>query len=203
MKYLRPASALLLLFLIGTGVVFPLFITFVANFAFPYQAHGSLLKLDGKIVGSELIGQNFTDPKYFHPRPSANNYDAENSGGTNLGPTNPQLLVGAKDFDGIQQLAALYRKENGLSADTIIPADAVTRSGSGLDPNISVRNALLQAKRVAATRGLPLSAVTSLIGRSTVQKFLGIYGGKYVNVLDLNLAIDKLDGHEGSKTQEH
>ncbi len=191
MKYLRPSIVLFLLFIVGTGVIFPVCITLIANFAFPRQAQGSLVSVNGKVVGSELIGQKFTDPKDFHPRPSANDYDAENSGGTNLGPTNSQLLTGAKGFDGVKQLAIAYRKENGLGPDVVIPSDAVTRSGSGLDPDISVENALLQAPRIAKARGVSVSQVQALVQSMIQPKFVGIFGAPCVNVLELNIALDK------------
>lgn len=192
MKYLRPALVLTLFFVLFTGLVFPLVITGVAQAAMPHQANGSMVKVNGQVVGSDLIGQNFTAPKYFHPRPSAagNGYDANNSGGTNLGPTNPKLLEGADGFDGIKQLAVAYRAENGLATNMVLPADAVTRSASGLDPHISPENARLQVDRVARARGLDPQLVSALVAKHTETPFLGIFGDSRVNVLAVNRDLD-------------
>lgn len=199
MKYLRPAIVLTLFFVVVTGFVFPLVVTGIAQAAFPKQANGSLIRAsDGTVVGSELIGQSFAKPEYFHPRPSAagNGYDGANSSGTNLGPTSDKLINGvhdpknpSNDFDGVKDLAAAYRKENGLSPDTVVPVDAVTRSASGLDPHIGVRNAELQAPRVAKARGLSLDEVRQRIRECTDPAFAGIFGEPAVNVLKLNLAL--------------
>jgi K+-transporting ATPase ATPase C chain len=137
-------------------------------------------------VGSNLLAQGFTDPKYFHPRPSAagQGYDATTSGGSNLGPTSKKLV------DGVRRRVTNYRLENGLPADTIVPADAVTTSASGLDPHISVKNALLQAERVASTRGLSVEVVMKKIDAHTEGRTLGILGEPRVNVLMLNLDLD-------------
>jgi K+-transporting ATPase ATPase C chain len=155
---------------------------------FPRQASGSLVKVGGKVVGSSLLGQNFTDPKYFWPRPSAagtNGYDGLASGGTNLGPSNPKLL------DSVQQRVADYRAANDLAAETPVPVDAVTSSGSGLDPDISVANARLQARRVAAARGLAVDDVLGLVAVHTRTRPWGVLGEDTVNVLDLNVALDR------------
>ncbi|HEY7137050.1 MAG TPA: K(+)-transporting ATPase subunit C [Acidimicrobiia bacterium] len=177
-----------------TGLVYPLVMTGVAQVAFHDRADGSLVKRNGKIVGSSLIGQNFTDakgnplPQYFQPRPSAagDGYDAMASGGSNLGPSNQKLL------EAVAKRAADYRQLNGLAADAKVPADAVTASASGLDPDISVANARLQAPRVATARNLPVATVQKLIGEHTDARQLGVLGEKTVNVLDLNLALDRL-----------
>src|SRR5207244_257564 len=174
----------------------------VAQVAFHHQANGSLIEQGGKIVGSELIGQPFTKPRYFHPRPSAagSGYDATASSGTNLGPTSDKLINGihkklpnGKDdpgnFDGIKDLAAAYRQENGLPANAAVPVDAVTRSSSGLDPHISPANAALQAPRVAKARNMPADAVMQLVRQHTEGRTLGILGEPRVNVLMLNLAL--------------
>lgn len=203
MKLIRPALFLVLAFVIVTGFVFPAVIWAIGQAAFPNQANGSLIKdAKGSVVGSELIGQNFAKPEYFHPRPSAagSGYDANNSGGTNLGPTSDKLINGipddpkTKDTDetylGIKQLAEQYRKENNLAPDAILPSDAVTRSGSGLDPHISPENAMLQANRVAQARGMEVDAVKKLIEDNTEGRFAGIYGDPRVNVLKLNLSLD-------------
>jgi K+-transporting ATPase ATPase C chain len=177
-----------------TGLVYPLVLTGVAQVAFHDRANGSLVKRDGKVVGSSLIGQNFTDakgsplPQYFQPRPSAageNGYDAMASGGSNLGPSNQKLL------DAVAKRAVDYRQLNGLAADAKVPADAVTASASGLDPDISVANARLQAPRVARARNLPVATVQKLIDEHTDARQLGVLGEKTVNVLDLNLALDR------------
>jgi K+-transporting ATPase ATPase C chain len=193
MKLIRPSVVLTLTFVLLTGLAFPLVITLVAQTAFPHQADGSLVKVDGKLVGSELIGQPFAGAKYFHPRPSAagSGYDAANSSGTNLGPTNPKLIEGAEGFDGVKQLAAKYRETNGVPTGVEIPVDAVTRSGSGLDPHISPRNAALQTPRVARARGIDEAEVAKLVAEATEESWLGIFGDRRVNVLKLNLSLDK------------
>ena len=203
LKQARPAVVSVLAFTILLGLLFPLAITAIAQVLFRHQANGSLIVRGGKVVGSELIGQNFSAPGYFHPRPSnaGSGYDAANSGGTNLGPTSDKLINGihkklpdGKDdpgnFDGIKDLAAAYRKENGLTADAPLPADAVTRSASGLDPQISPANAELQLKRVATARGLPAEKVRSLVAQNTEGRDLGVLGEPRVNVLEVNLALD-------------
>jgi K+-transporting ATPase ATPase C chain len=143
---------------------------------------------DRRIIGSEWLGQNFTSAKYFHPRPSAagTGYDAINSGGTNLGPTSQKLV------DSVKAAADQYRKENGLAANALVPGDAVTSSGSGLDPHISVKNALLQVPRVARERGSSEEVVKGEVAKATAGRSLGIFGEPGVNVLVLNLALDKL-----------
>jgi K+-transporting ATPase ATPase C chain len=212
LRQLRPAIVSVLVMAVLTGLVFPLVITGIAQAAFRHQANGSLIERDGHVIGSELIGQSFAAPGYFHPRPSAagNGYDATASGGTNLGPTSDKLINGihkklpdGKDdpgnFDGIRDLAAEYRRENGLATDAPVPADAVTRSASGLDPEISPANALLQAPRVAQARGLSLKEVTDLIERHSAQRDLRILGEPRVNVLELNLALDQMAGARMAK----
>jgi K+-transporting ATPase ATPase C chain len=169
--------------------LYPLVVYGVGQLLFSHQANGSLIEnADHKIIGSEWLGQNFTSPKYFHGRPSAagTGYDAANSSGTNLGPTSQKLIDSVKA--GVEQ----YRKENGLSADVLVPGDAVTSSASGLDPHISVKNASLQAARVAKERGLGLDAVEAEIAKATDGRSLGFLGEPGVNVLKLNVALDKL-----------
>lgn len=148
----------------------------------------------GAVIGSELIGQEFSRPEYFHSRPSAAGagYDGTSSGGTNLGPNNPRLKNGAADFAGIRQLAEEYRKRNGLAPDAAIPIDAVTRSASGLDPDISPDNAALQVSRVARARGLSEETVRRLVAEHTKGPQLGFLGNARVPVLELNLALDQL-----------
>jgi K+-transporting ATPase ATPase C chain len=175
------------------GLVYPFVMTGVAQVAFHDRANGSLVKLNGKYVGSSLIGQNFVlkdgspDPRYFQPRPSAagDGYDALRSGGSNDGPSSRTLL------DNVAARVKAYRTLNRLSATTKVPVDAVTASASGLDPDISVANARLQAARVARARTLPVSQVLDLVDRHTDERQLGILGEETVNVLDLNLALDK------------
>lgn len=200
----RPAIMLTLVFVVLTGFAFPILIWGISQAAFPHQANGSLIKdAKGNVVGSELIGQNFTKPEYFHPRPSAAGagYDGMNSSGTNLGPTSDKLINGIKDdpktkdtdetYLGINDLAKAYRGENGLAADAKLPADAVTRSGSGLDPHISPANAYLQAARVAKARNWGVEEVKKLIDANTEGRFAGVYGDQRVNVLKLNLELDR------------
>jgi len=167
--------------------VYPVVVWGIAQVAFRDKANGSLvIEKDGTVRGSKLIGQGFTAEKYFHPRPSAagNGYDAANSSGSNLGPTSQKLN------DAIKDRIAAYRKENGLKDTDPVPADAVTASGSGLDPHIGVRNAQLQAGRVANARGLSEQQVRALISRFTDKPDWGILGEPGVNVLELNLALD-------------
>ncbi len=200
-KQLRPAIMSVLLITVLTGLIFPAIITVLSQMAFPAQAKGSLIERNGKVVGSTLIGQNFASPKYFHPRPSAagSGYDAGASSGTNLGPTSSKFLKGIEDdpktkadesFAGISQTAATYRKENDLESSTRLPADAVTRSASGLDPQISPANAELQAARVAKARGISVETVKQLIAQNTDARQLSVLGEPRVNVLQLNLALD-------------
>ena len=193
-EQIRPAilSVLLLTFL--TGCVFPLLLFAIAWPLFPHQAGGSLVKVGGVVVGSDFIGQEFTRPEYFHSRPSAagSGYDATASGGSNLGPNNPKLSNGASDFVGIRQLADEYRSRNGLPPGVEIPIDAVTRSGSGLDPHISPANAILQVPRVSRARGLNEDTVRQLLTNHTKGPQLGFLGDARVSVLELNLALDQL-----------
>lgn len=203
LKQLRASVMSVLVMTLVFGLAFPLVITGISKAVFPRQANGSLIVQDGKVVGSEIIGQGFTAPGYFHPRPSAagNGYDASNSSGTNLGPTSDKLVNGihkklpnGKDdpgnFDGIKDLAAAYRTENGLAPTATVPAEAVTRSASGLDPEISPANADLQVARVAKARGLAEDAVRKLVADNTAGRTLGLLGEPRVNVLKLNLALD-------------
>jgi K+-transporting ATPase ATPase C chain len=205
MKPLRPALVLTLFFVVLTGLVFPGIVWAIGRVVFPSQAAGSLITdAKGNVVGSALLGQTFSKPEYFHPRPSAAGagYDAAKSSGTNLGPTSDKLVNGIKDdpatkdadetYLGFGDLAKAYREENGLAADVVIPADAATRSASGLDPDISPANADLQVARVAKARGLGAERVAQLVADNTSGRFLGISGEPGVNVLKLNLALDAL-----------
>jgi K+-transporting ATPase ATPase C chain len=181
---IRPAIVATLFFTLLLGVAYPLAVTGIAQAAFPKQADGSLIRdAKGQVIGSALIAQNFTKPQYLHPRPSAagtDGYDASGSSGSNLGPLNPDLAKRiAKDTAGLQ----------GEGAGPV-PADAVTTSGSGLDPDISPANAHRQAARVAAARGVPVAEVENAIDASTTQPWLGLFGQPAVNVLKANLALD-------------
>jgi potassium-transporting ATPase KdpC subunit len=176
------------------GLAIPSLFTGFAQLAFSSQANGSLIKRDGKVIGSRLAAQAFTKPRYFHPRPSSTS-PAYNAGGTtfaNLGPTNPDLAKAVKQ--NAQAILKLERPYNpGLTIHDI-PVDAVTTSGSGIDPDISPANARLQSRRVAAVRHLPLATVQRLIDENTDGRSLGFLGEPGVNVLRLNLALDKLEG---------
>jgi len=185
-RQVAPAVLAFVVLTVLTGVAYPLAVTGVAQVAFPGRANGSLVERDGVVVGSRLIGQSFAAPQYFHPRPSAagDGYDAMSSSASNLGPTNEELL------SSVQERVAAYRAENGLTASDKVPVDAVTASGSGLDPHISESNARLQAPRVARGRGIPLDDVLSLIDEHTDGRSLGFLGEPGVNVLELNLALD-------------
>ena len=203
LKQLRPALISVVAFTLLTGLIFPALITLISKTTMPAQANGSLITRGGKVVGSRLIGQNFAAPRYFHPRPSAagSGYDAAASSGSNLGPTSDKLINGIEDdpktkdvdesFAGIKQLAAAYRKENGLPLNAPIPVDAVTKSASGLDPHISPENANLQAARVAKARGISVETVKGLIAKNTQNRSFGVLGEAGVPVLQLNLALDE------------
>jgi len=252
-RQILTALIVTVVFTVSLGFVYPFVVTGIAQVAFNNKANDSLVKVNGKVVGSKLLGQNFTDakgnpiPKYFQPRPSAagTGYDASASSASNLGPSNPNLIgnvpgvsisgktnpyathadpycvpVQATDKDGnpitdkggnpvyeknadgsyvcdpntVPERAIAYRQLNGLSSSTKVPVDAVTSSGSGLDPEISIANADLQARRVAAARHLPLAQVMQLVKKYTSTRTLGFLGEEGVNVLELNLALDKLGG---------
>ena len=184
----RPALVLLLLLTLITGLIYPLLITGVAQLLFPGRAAGSLLMRDGRAVGSRLIGQSFSDPKYFWSRPSATTpqpYNGSASSGSNMGPLNPALLDAVKP-----RIAALRAADPGNTA--AVPIDLVTASGSGLDPEISLAAANYQAGRVARARGLAPERVEALIAEHTEGRLLGVLGEPRVNVLELNLALDAL-----------
>lgn len=202
-RQLLASLRMVLVFTFLTGLAYPLVVTGIAQGLFNDKANGSLVEnAEGDSVGSSLIGQAFTEPQYFHPRPSAagDGYDPTLSSGSNLGPTNDKLLTGAADdpatddvdetFDGVEQRVETYRYENDLGADVAVPVDAVTASASGLDPHISVANARLQAPRVAEERGLDLDEVLALVDDHTSERALGFLGETGVNVLELNLALD-------------
>lgn len=176
----------LLLFTILTGVVYPLLVTGIARVAFPYQANGSLIVMDGKPVGSGLIGQQFDDPKYFWGRLSATGhypYNGASSSGSNLGPNNPDLAAAVEG-----RIKALREADPGNAAK--IPVDLVTASGSGLDPHLSLAGAVYQARRVARFRGSDEASVLALIEKHAQGRWLGVFGEPAVNVLELNIALE-------------
>ncbi|MGE5245379.1 MAG: potassium-transporting ATPase subunit C [Betaproteobacteria bacterium] len=239
LKELKIGFLMMVAMTVITGLAYPLAITAIAQAVFPGPANGSLIVSGGQVVGSRLIGQNFTKPEYFHPRPSVagSGYDATSSGGTNLGPTSAKLMNGAiatdargresVAFDGIRLRIVHYCLDNRIAYEssiplarfedahgalddvklikafndekapfvftptTPIPADAVTTSASGLDPDISPANAELQAARVATTRGVALDRVKALVAQHTEGRTLGFLGEPHVNVLELNLALDR------------
>ena len=185
---IRPALTMLVILTLLTGLAYPLAVTGLAQLFFPDQANGSLIVRDGKVIGSQLIGQHFDKPEYFWPRPSATMpfpYNAAASGGSNLGPTNPALIEAVKG-----RVAALRAADPGNELP--IPVDLVTASGSGLDPHISPAAALYQLKRVARTRGLEENTVQTLVTQHTEGRQFGLLGERRVNVLLLNLALDSL-----------
>jgi K+-transporting ATPase ATPase C chain len=238
-RELKPGFMMMLVLTVLTGVVYPVVVTGVAQVLFRNQANGSLIVSNGQVIGSRLIGQNFTKPEYFHPRPSSagNGYDPTASSGSNLGPTSAKLVNGTTkiddkknevvDFDGIKDRIVHYCFENGIPYDssmpldafkdpqgnlddvklikafnddkaplvfkpkTPIPADAVTGSASGLDPDISPANAGAQAARVAKARGASIEFVQALIAQHTAGRDLGFLGEPHVNVLEINLALDE------------
>jgi K+-transporting ATPase ATPase C chain len=186
LQHLRPSFVSVILFTLLLGVAYPLAVTGVAQIAFPYQASGSLIHQGNRIIGSALIGQNFSRAEYLHPRPSAagDGYDASASSGSNLGPLNPDLAK------RIAASAASVRSENPNVKDTV-PADAVTASASGLDPDIMPAYAFYQIERIAAARGAPAAEVRQAIADQVRPAFLGFIGQPRVNVLEANLALDR------------
>jgi K+-transporting ATPase ATPase C chain len=169
--------------------IYPVVVWGIAQVVFPGKANGSLIERQGKLVGSSLLAQSFESPHYFHPRPSAAGaigYDGTSSGGSNLGPLSKSLV------DQVEERIKKYREENNLPAETAVPADAVTASGSGLDPHISLKNAHLQMARVAKARGLSDTELKKTIAAATDEPFLGFLGEPGVNVLELNLALDAM-----------
>lgn len=200
MQHIRPAIVMIVLMTLLTGIAYPFAVTGMAQLLFPWQANGSLIERNGKVVGSAVIGQNFSSAKYFHGRPSATTdtdpndatktipapYNAANSGGSNLGPTSKALIDRVKADS--EQLAA----EN---PGQPVPVDLVTTSASGLDPDITPAAALFQVPRVAKERNLPEERVRQLVADNTTGRALGIIGEPHVNVLQLNLALDDLAAH--------
>jgi K+-transporting ATPase ATPase C chain len=188
-RQLRPAFMAIVVFTVLLGVVYPVVSTLIGQVAFGDKADGSLIVRDGTVVGSELIGQTFTAPQYFHSRPSAagEGYDGAASSGSNLGPLNEDFLA------AVEERVAAYRAENGLPDSMDVPVDAVTASGSGLDPHISIANARLQATRVADARGLSVDEVLAMIADHTDGRSLGVLGEPGVNLVTLNIALDDLE----------
>jgi potassium-transporting ATPase KdpC subunit len=197
LREIRPAIVVLVALTLITGLVYPLVMTGIAQVVFPHQANGSMIERDGKVIGSELIGQNFTSDKYFHGRPSATTapdpkdpsktvpapYNADNSGGSNLGPSNKALI------DRVKGDIATLQKQN---PGTPVPIDLVTTSGSGLDPDISPEAALFQVPRIAKARNLPEDRIRQLVDDNTDGRLFGLLGEPRINVLQLNLALDHL-----------
>ena len=196
-REIRPAIVVLVALTLITGLAYPLAMTGIAKVILPHQAEGSLIERDGKVIGSALIGQDFTSDKYFHGRPSATvapdpndstktvpaPYNAANSGGSNLGPSNKALV------DRVQSQIDALKKEN---ASAPVPIDLVTTSGSGLDPDVSPEGAYFEVPRIAKARNLPEAKVRQLVSDHIQQRFLGVLGEPRVNVLQLNIALDSL-----------
>ncbi len=194
-KYIRPAVVITLLLTVLTGLIYPGIVTVLAQLIFPSQANGSLVTVNGKVVGSDLIGQYWTSARYFHGRPSAalsndgskvQPYNAGFSSASNLGPTNATLIK------TVQQRITQLKKENPNAPAGPVPVDLVTTSGSGLDPDITIAAALYQVPRVASERGLSESRVHQLVMDNVHGRFLWIFGEPYINILELNLALDTL-----------
>ncbi len=187
LREIRTATIATAVFVVMVSGIYPLLVWGIAQGLFPHEAGGSLIIKDGKILGSQLIAQGFTSEQYFHPRPSSagTGYDSTSSAGSNLGPLSKTLV------DTIRQRVMKYRAENNLEPTILVPADAVTASASGLDPHISLENARLQTQRVAHARGMSEEAVRRIIAEHTQRRDMDIFGEPRVNVLMLNLDLDR------------
>lgn len=189
LKNISRSFLLLIIFTIILGLIYPLTITGISRILFPEKSSGSLIYNDGRLIGSELIGQNFTGDKYFHPRPSAagkGGYDPLKSGGSNLSPSNEEFIT------AVEERTEEFKKENGIEDNIKIPSDIVTASASGLDPDISVDSALLQAERISRARNIPVEKIEELVLDNVKNRELGFLGEPRVNVLKLNLLLDNL-----------
>jgi potassium-transporting ATPase KdpC subunit len=198
MRNLRPAILMTVVLTVLTGIVYPFAVFGVAQVLFPAQANGSLIVRGGRVIGSRLIGQNFSADRYFHPRPSAagdKGYDASNSGGSNLAPSNRALI------DTVRLRLRTLLKSNGGTSAGQVPIDLVTTSASGLDPEISPAGAEFQVERVARARGLSSAAVRAIVRRFTRPRYVGIFGEPGVNVLLVNLALDKTQADARSRAE--
>jgi potassium-transporting ATPase KdpC subunit len=185
-RQLLPALRMLVAMTVLTGVLYTASVTVLAQTLFEHRADGSVVVVDDEIVGSALLGQSFTDSAYFHPRPSAVDYNPRLSGGSNFGPTNPEYLA------AVREQARVYRETHGLEPDAAVPVDAVTTSASGLDPHISVANARLQAGRIAQARGVPADVVLDIVDSQRHSGSVGYLADPSINVLLLNIALDEL-----------
>jgi potassium-transporting ATPase KdpC subunit len=185
MKEIKNAILIFIIFTIFLGIIYPIVITGVSQLAFPAQANGNIIKENGKVLGSQLIGQNFSSPAYFHGRPSVIDYNSSTSSGSNLGPTNQKLI------DNVTQRIQQVKAEDTLSANSKVPADLVLASASGLEGYIYVNSALIQVPRIARARGISESEVVALIKNKQENTFFG-FGNEIVNVLELNIALDNL-----------
>ncbi|OHD70985.1 MAG: potassium-transporting ATPase subunit C [Spirochaetes bacterium RBG_16_49_21] len=186
MKQFKISILIFLVLSFVFGILYPLSMTGIGQILFPKKANGSVVFLNGRIIGSELVGQSFKSPWYFHGRPSVVNYDASNSGASNFGPTNKKFI------DQVREAAERVKRENGLPADAKLPPDMVLASASGLDPDISLESALVQVNRIARVRGIDRPLVIEILNKTREKQYFNLFGNSFVNVLKLNLALDDL-----------